>query len=543
MFHHYLITRFNLRNPKWDVTKNNETLLTDAWMDDRMWLFENFCFPSVTAQATQNFTWLIYLDNTTKDSYKNRIETLTRDIPNIEFFYIDGMPAFYPEIKKYITEKSADQPYLITSRIDNDDCIHKDFIVEVQKRFKSQQYQAIDIIKGYSLQIKPNFMLGKKEHIFNPFISLIEKNDDPKTVWFNDHNLWKKETRIAQITDKRLWMSIIHEKNKVNEFDGYDNVQWQSIHNDFIVSHAMDAEIAQKLVPHQKWWFLSMKNKWYVKSVLFSKVLKKTFGVYKIKEVDSAMGIKIHPEFNPLSQKIESCIANFKTQGIPLGGATRNSIKIFDVDGKKINIKSFKIPAFINSVVYRFFRKSKAKRSYEYANLLLQHGIGTPQPIAFYENRSLMGLKDSYYVSEQLAADLLFRELTTNAEYPDREIIIRQFTRFSYGLHEKGIEFIDNTSGNTLIRKTAPHQYSFYLVDLNRMNFHQSPMPFGKRMSNMAKLTANEGILEIISDEYAKLSGKNYGEIHRLLKDNANRFQEQFKRRRKIKKTLKFWKK
>ena len=29
MFSHYLITRFNLKNPKWGVTKNNETLLTD----------------------------------------------------------------------------------------------------------------------------------------------------------------------------------------------------------------------------------------------------------------------------------------------------------------------------------------------------------------------------------------------------------------------------------------------------------------------------------------------------------------------------------
>ncbi len=226
MFDHYLITRFNLRNPKWDVTKNNESLLTDEWMEDRMWLFENFCFPSVTAQTNQNFEWLLFFDITTNEIFRNRIENLVKDYSNIKTFFIDGMPAFYNEIQNYILNRSKGQSHLITSRIDNDDSISKHFIDEIQKQFSFQEYQAIDIINGYSLQVKPNFILGKKEHIFNPFISLIEKNDHPKTVWFSDHNMWKKETRIIQITNKRLWLSIIHEKNKVNEFDGYGNIKW-----------------------------------------------------------------------------------------------------------------------------------------------------------------------------------------------------------------------------------------------------------------------------------------------------------------------------
>lgn len=541
MFHHYLITRFNLRNPKWDVTKNNETLLTDDWMEDRMWLFENFCFPSVTAQTSTNFTWLLYLDITTKEVFKDRIEALVKGFGNVKVFYIDGMPSFYPEIKKYITANSAEVPHLITSRIDNDDCIHKNFIAEVQKRFNSQEYQAIDVIKGYSLQIKPNFMLGKKEHIFNPFISLIEKNADPKTVWQNDHNMWKKETRITQVKNKRLWMSIIHEKNKVNEFDGYDNVKWDDVRRDFIMSPAMDREIAEKLIPHGKWWFLSLKNNLYVKSVLFSKVVKKTFGIYRIKE--SKFGkMVLHPDFSNVRSKIENSIENFAKEGELLGPATRNSIKIFDLDRQKINIKSFKIPAIINGFVYRFFRKSKARRSYEYANMLLENGFGTPQPIAFLEHFGILTLKDSYYVSEQLQVDLLFRELTTNPDYPEREIILRQFIAFSYQLHEKGIEFIDNTSGNTLIKKTGDRSYRFYLVDLNRMNFHKT-MPFEKRITNLAKLTTREDILEIMSDEYAKLSGKTYGEVFSLMRKQAHHFQDQFKRRRRIKKRLKFWKK
>jgi len=287
MFDHYLITRFNLRNPKWEVTKNHETLLTDEWMEDRMWLFETFCFPSVVAQTNTNFSWILYLDTTTTDKYKQRMQQLVANHPNIHLFYIDGMPAFSTEAKKLIAQRSADKSYIITSRIDNDDCIHQDFINEIQQKFDSQAYQVIDIINGYSLQIKPNFMLGKKDHIFNPFISLIEKNNNPKTVWSNDHTMWKNERRVTQIKGKRLWMSIIHEKNKVNEFNGYGDVSWEAIKSDFNVSNEIDDEITAKLIPHKKWRYLSLRNSVHIKFEIFSKLLKKRLGIYKIKQLFS----------------------------------------------------------------------------------------------------------------------------------------------------------------------------------------------------------------------------------------------------------------
>ncbi len=186
-------------------------------------------------------------------------------------------------IKDYIEKDSKGSQYIITSRIDNDDCIHKDYITSIQSQFKSQNFMAIDVLKGYSLQISPDIMLGKKEHIFNPFISLIEKNDAPKTVWFSDHNMWKKESRRVEIANKRLWMSIIHEKNKVNEFDGYDNVDWDLIKNQFIVSKTIEEKVSNDIIPHKKWRTLSLKNKLYVNYVLASKKFKKALGLYKIK--------------------------------------------------------------------------------------------------------------------------------------------------------------------------------------------------------------------------------------------------------------------
>lgn len=282
MFDHYLITRFNLRNPEWDVTKNNDTLLTDAWMENRLWLFENFCLPSVVAQRNKNFIWLLFLDKTTASKFRGQIEQCIINHPFIKIFYIDGMGAFQSSIKSYLSE-NAHQPFLITTRIDNDDCVHVDYINEIQKTFDKQDYQAIDLIKGYSLQIEPQFILGKKEHVFNPFISLIERNSAPETVWANDHTTWKKETRIQQINHKRLWMSIIHEKNKVNEFNGYGNIKWAEINTEFIVSETLNAQIAKELIPFTEWQFKSFRNFMHVKLTWFSKMIKKSLGLYRIK--------------------------------------------------------------------------------------------------------------------------------------------------------------------------------------------------------------------------------------------------------------------
>ena len=119
-------------------------------------------------------------------------------------------------------------------------------------------------------------------------------------------------------------------------------------------------------------------------------------------------------------------------------------------------------------------------------------------------------------------------------------MILKQFTQFSYNLHEKGIEFIDNTSGNTLIKKTANDVYKFYLVDLNRMNFHLK-MSFESRIKNLAKLTSNEFIIVEISKEYAKLSGYDFQIVNEALTKYSVKFQERFIKKRMLKRKLKFW--
>jgi hypothetical protein len=254
------------------------------------------------------------------------------------------------------------------------------------------------------------------------------------------------------------------------------------------------------------------------------------------------MTTNIHSLFLKNKSNFLSMIENFSTTGILFGDGQRNKIKLFELEGKTINIKSFKIPHLVNKIAYKYFRKSKARRSFEYASTLIEKGIGTPQPIAYFENYDLVGLKDSYYVSEHLQCDLTYRELVEIPDFPDHENILRQFTQFSFELHEKGIEFLDHSPGNTLIKKTAEGKYDFFLVDLNRMEFHEA-MDFDSRMKNLSRLTPKKEMIAVMSNEYSKLYlAQTEAEIFEKMWFYTNDFQERFAKKRRLKKKLKFWK-
>lgn len=249
----------------------------------------------------------------------------------------------------------------------------------------------------------------------------------------------------------------------------------------------------------------------------------------------------ISTKFKLFQNELLDVIDNFNEKGKLFDNRIRNKIKLFEFNGFTINVKSFKKPNFINKIVYRYFRKSKAKRSFKFANKLLENGIGTPQPIAFYENFDLIGLNDSYYISEHLNCDLTFRELVLQPDYPEWELILRKFTQFSYKLHQKGIEFKDHSPGNTLIKKNENDDYDFYLVDLNRMEFH-STMSFNMRMKNLCRLTPYKEMIAIMSNEYAKSSQESEQLIFEILWKYTSDFQNKFQRKKRLKKKFLFWK-
>ncbi len=242
----------------------------------------------------------------------------------------------------------------------------------------------------------------------------------------------------------------------------------------------------------------------------------------------------IHHSCQHLEKQITFLIDQFDNAGEYVVKGDRNIIKRNALEQRMVSIKFFKKPSFLKSVVYGYFRESKAKRSFDYANILLKGGVSTPMPIAYYEEKTNMGLlSDSYYLCEHIEADFTFRELIHNPLFPDREVILKQFTAFTYKMHEHNVNFLDHSPGNTLIKKLGDNDYQFYLIDLNRMKFER--MSISKRMENFKKLWLSKTMVKIISREYANLNGNSHKELFDLLM----KFTKQFKRKITKKKYLK----
>jgi len=247
------------------------------------------------------------------------------------------------------------------------------------------------------------------------------------------------------------------------------------------------------------------------------------------------MMVHFNRKYASFQDEILSSISNFDTYTNSFDTGKRNSIKKISIKDKVFVIKSFKKPLLINQFAYRYLRKSKAQRSFEYANTLVNLGIKTPTAVAYIENQTVIGLQSSYYVSEFIDYDLTFRTLIDEPNYPNHKKIVEGFTKFTFNLHEKGVEFLDHSPGNTLIAKNQD-EYDFYLVDLNRMKFRK--LNYEERLNNFARLTRKKELIEQIANNYAKLITKEPTEVFNLMWSFNKRFHKKFDNEKRIKSVL-----
>lgn len=231
------------------------------------------------------------------------------------------------------------------------------------------------------------------------------------------------------------------------------------------------------------------------------------------------MKIVINKSFSSHSKEIIHALNNFEHEGRKISPGKRNTIKALSIDGKELNIKAFKVPNTVNKVAYRFFRKSKAERSYKYAQELLKRGIKTPAPIAYAEEVAGAFFLKSFYISEHLDFDLSYRDLDLSKE--GHEEILRAFTRFTFQLHEKNIQFLDHSPGNTLI-KINKNGYDFFLVDLNRMKFKE--LNLSERLQNFRRLSREKALYEIMAEEYAKQIKADPSEVFQKMWEYNQKF-------------------
>jgi serine/threonine protein kinase len=156
----------------------------------------------------------------------------------------------------------------------------------------------------------------------------------------------------------------------------------------------------------------------------------------------------------------------------------RNRVEKVTIDGHPFVVKRFVRVTWINRIIYGLFRKTKAERSYVYAQRLLERGIETPTPVAYADCKSFGIYRTSYYISEYVPHPSLKELYDAHREHKmsdaDYEELQREFVDFTSNLHKSQIVHKDYNPGNILVHHEADG-YHFMLIDINRMSFKGTP--------------------------------------------------------------------
>lgn len=211
---HLVITRFNIR-----ISRTPEPLPTREWMQERLRLFAAYCLPCMIAQTEQDFTWLLLLDEQTDSS---QLEALRRLCAPYSFIRIRltaptcDLTALYEQIAQ---EEKGDAEWLVTTRLDNDDCVAPDFIEAIRKslHYADSPY-VISMPTGCQLFEKQEVML-ELYYPNNHFVTLAEPCSAPlRTVLDVDHRELTALPTSYICGERMMWGEMVHGGNVLNGY-------------------------------------------------------------------------------------------------------------------------------------------------------------------------------------------------------------------------------------------------------------------------------------------------------------------------------------
>ena len=239
-FCHYIITRFNL--PLSSRKDGDKDVCGKEYLSYRSDLFERFCMPSVVNQSCQDFRWLILFDINTPEEFKQRAEGWHNIYPNLIPCYLDtskygdlkdhGDPVFDVEndgpmlriTERFVTEiiRSMEETmpeWVLTTRLDNDDALHREFVSFIQTRFSFHpERKEYDLV--YSYKYVPDEKIVYRYPLKNGhFMTLAEQGDSAfRSVMFCNHLEMDKYVRAEHIYARPLQTELIHGGNVVNGY-------------------------------------------------------------------------------------------------------------------------------------------------------------------------------------------------------------------------------------------------------------------------------------------------------------------------------------
>lgn len=208
---HVLLTRFNLPTGGVEARiRANESWLTRRWD-----LFQRYCAPSVAAQTSSSFTWLIYFDPESPDWLRRGIE------PYLE----QGLfqPIFRAEVPAATLLQDirsvARHPHgtLLTTNVDNDDAIAVDFLERLRQSVDFTDRRALYVVNGL---VKGPHGLYLRHDPDNAFCSVATPWTRPSTSWDDWHIMLGRTMPVVEIDGAPGWLQVIHGENVSNRVRG-----------------------------------------------------------------------------------------------------------------------------------------------------------------------------------------------------------------------------------------------------------------------------------------------------------------------------------
>ncbi len=219
-FTHYLVTRFNIPVEVWASDKGGKSVRDKGWMEHRLHLFKKYCVPSVMAQSEKNFHWIIYCDTLSTFTLRDEIMDAVKEIKQVSLRYVPNMADMSNDLQALLQQ--SDHPYVITTRLDNDDALEKDFIRRIQTQFVPEDRILINLQGGYFYH--PEIAVVTRLNISEPnnFISLIETSNAKEilSVFGFPHTQIPLGIKMIRLREGFHWLRIIHARNIRSELKG-----------------------------------------------------------------------------------------------------------------------------------------------------------------------------------------------------------------------------------------------------------------------------------------------------------------------------------
>ena len=208
-FNHLILTKFNiLTSPKYGDPARR---LQDEWLKRRLAEFETFSLPSVRGQSETGFRWLIFCDSASPTWFRERMHA-SPDI--FEPVWVDRMRN--ATMGAHLRERGyLDERPLISTRLDNDDALSRDFVEVTQDLYAGQDRLYINFPRGVRACDGALFAGYWRS---NPFMSLIEQprsDEEFRGVYFIQHQSVIKTEKILNVRRPASWLRAMHSANTV----------------------------------------------------------------------------------------------------------------------------------------------------------------------------------------------------------------------------------------------------------------------------------------------------------------------------------------